>query len=187
MRPKENYYFVLFIFFLLFNVNIHPQNIVDSLNKSTTYFYAGIGYKYHFTNVDSYTYSKNEVYRSPYSFIVGTALDFWGGQKHMLGFEVIGFPYVYGDHPISPRYFSFIFTIYYRRNIFITNNILINPAAGMVILSNDVAHMLAINLDLGIGYSWNNYELFLKNSFRISPGMMFNTPWFLTIGCAIKI
>ncbi|MEW6655016.1 MAG: hypothetical protein AB1394_16325, partial [Bacteroidota bacterium] len=179
MRTIDNYYFMIFIFLFLFNVKMCPQNLVDSLNKSTTYLYAGIGYKYHFTKVDPYTYSKNEVYKNHYSFNFGVAVDFWGEQKHMLGLEVIGFPYVYGDHQISPRYFSVITSIFYRRNIFITNNIVINPAAGIVILSNDVAQMLAINFDLGLGYTWENYELFLRNNFRISPGMVLNTPWFL--------
>ena len=47
--------------------------------------------------------------------------------------------------------------------------------------------MLTMYVDMGISYDLGNYELFIKNSFRISPRMIPNTPWYFIIGCSIKL
>ena len=188
MRFRVKILFMFFYLFLIFMTEVCSQNEADSINNTTTYYlFTGLGYKYHFTKVDTYSYDTYEVYKNRYAFSLGIAADFWGGQKHFIGLEIIGFPYVYGDHLMSPQYFSLITSLFYRRNIHILNNIVFFPAAGLTFFSNDPAHMLTMYVDMGISYDLGNYELFIKNSFRISPRMIPNTPWYFIIGCSIKL
>ncbi len=186
MKAKTKIIIFFLTVLILIKTEVYSQEAVDSLNSTTVYLSAGLGYKYHFTEIDPYTYSRYEVYRNHYAFSLGVAADFWGGQKHIIGLELIGFPYVYGDHQMGPQHFSLITSFSYRRNIFVSKNILVYPAAGMVLFSNDASHMFTINVELGVGYTFKSYELFVKNIFRISPGMILNAPWFLIFGCSIK-
>jgi len=187
MKDKVKIIILFLNVLVLIKTEVYPQNDVDSHNNTTVYLSAGLGYKYHFTKIDPYTYSTNEVYRIHYAFSLGVAADFWGEQRHIIGLELIGFPFVYGDHQMSPRYSTLISNIFYRRNIFLSKNILVYPTTGLAVFSNDAVQIFAVNVELGVAYTLNNYELFIKNIFRISPGMLLDTPWFLIIGCSVKL
>lgn len=164
----------------------YSQINIDTTNITTIYLSSGIGYKYHVNKIDAVNQEK-DVYKNHYSFVVDLAVDFWGKKKHILGLEFIGFPHVYGEHSMSPHYFTLLASVFYRRNIFVLNNISFSPAAQFTIFSNDASHLFTISLDLAVTYTLKNYEVFLKNSFRVSPSMLPNTPWIISIGSTLKI
>lgn len=188
MKAKTKIIILFLTVLILIKTEVYPQNDVDSLSHTRIYISAGLGYKYHFTKIEPYPYSFEEAYKNHYAFIFNIAADFWGGQKHIIGLELLGYPYKYGDGSMSPKYFTLISNFFYRRNIHLSNNITLFPAGGLSFFSNDPVHMLTVYLDIGISYDLGNYEVFLKNSFRFAMPFLFdNAPWILSAGCSIKI
>ncbi|MDP4175036.1 MAG: hypothetical protein Q8933_13760 [Bacteroidota bacterium] len=182
---KQNLLLIILFFLLLTNIYSQSNN-KDSTNTSY-YLTAGFGYKYQISHIDPLDYGrKYDVFQSNYHILLGVSADFYGTGKHIMGLELIGFPYVYGDHEMVPHNFSLLSLIYYRRNISVYKNFFVFPAIGVSFFSNDVNSILNLNFDFGLSYKFRNYDLFLKNSFRISPNLLHNTPWFLTAGTSIN-
>lgn len=160
---------------------------MNDSSKTTFHISAGVGYKYHIFEFDQWTKESNKVYQYHSSFIIDFAADFWGGQKHFIGIELLGYPYTYGDHQMAPKYFTIISNFFYRRNIAISKRISLFPSIGLAFFSNDANPMFTLYLDAGIKYDLVDYEIFIKNSFRFSPFMLDRTPWISFIGISIKI
>jgi hypothetical protein len=187
MKNKSKVCIILTVLSLI-GTEVYAQGDVDSSSHTSIYLFAGLGYKYHLTQITPYPYSFEQAYTNHLAFNLGVMADAWGGGKHFIGIEVLGFPYKYGDDSMKPKDFTVISNAVYRRKIQIADGISVCPAAGFTIFSNDPVHIGTVYLDIGGSYNLESYELFIKNSFRFAmPFMLDNAPSLVTAGCAIII
>ena len=156
MFNRRNSLLIIFIS-LTIVFKIYPQSEINISKQSGIYLSACIGYKYHFTRVEPFVYESNEVYKNYKAISLSIACDFYDTDRHIFGVEFIGFPYIYGKHPMSPRYFTITTSVFYRRNIFLYDNILVYPGSSITLFSNDSAHLFALALEFGVSYKFKNH------------------------------
>ncbi len=141
----------------------------------------GLGFKYH-------TDRNTNKHKPKIAFTAELAKDFWGTGKHFVGLEIIGHDDTYGSSPMSPKDFSLILNILYKRNAQLFDKIMVETDIGFCLFSNDLASFLAPFVNIQMTYVLDDFDLFIKNNFRVAfPLFNMNIPWILSAGITFKI
>jgi hypothetical protein len=105
--------------------------------------------------------------------------------EHTIGFEFLLYKYGKSKDKFIENVIGL--NLYYRRSFYTTDHIFFFPQATINVISNDPALMLSNSLDLGMGYSNDNFEILLKNSFRFNIFNLQQVPSTLLLGFQLKL
>ncbi len=167
------------IIFLL-SIRMYAQESIHPKLK-IVHIGIGLGFTYH-------TNRNTDKYKPKIAFTAEVAKDFWGTGKHFVGLEIIGHNDIFGSPPISPKNFSLILSVLYKRNGQLFDKIMVETDIGFGLLSNDIANLLAPFVNIQMKYVLVDFDLFIKNNFRVAfPLLHMNIPWILSAGITFKI
>lgn len=179
---------IAFCFYMFFFISNYCAQTVRDSTRTMLYLSGAIGYKYNIQSYQPMAGYERKVFQSHESFILDAAFTLGENNQDLIGLEITGFPGKYADEPMSPRYFTLIFTPFYGTSSQINGNTKFNAEFGLSLFSNDPSHILSISLNTGFSHNFGNYEVFIKNNFRLAPPFMLETPpWIIFFGSSYKL
>lgn len=179
---------IAFCFYTFFFTSNHCAQTMRDSTGTTFYLSGAIGYKYNLQSYHPMAGYERKVFQSHESFILDAAFTLGENNQDLIGLEITGFPWKYGDESMSPKYFTLIFTPFYGTSFPLKENIKFNAEFGLSLFSNDPSHILSVSVNAGFSRDFGSYEVFIKNNFRLAPPFMLDSPpWIVLIGTSYKL